>query len=125
MAAITQRISNYLGGVSKQSDDKMLPGQVRECYNGFPDATYGLTKRPGFKHVSNLSCVALNAKCKYFYINRDDDEVYIGRIYAGDQSYEYPGVQPVIEIWNALTGVKCTVTHDAGVSTYILSLIHI
>ncbi len=119
MAAITQRISNYLGGVSKQSDDKMLPGQVRECYNGFPDATYGLTKRPGFKHVANLSCVAPNAKCKYFYINRDDDEVYIGRIYSGNHGFEYPGVQPIIEVWNALTGVKCTVTHDAGTTSYL------
>ena len=36
MASVTQRIGSYLGGVSKQSDDKMLPGQVRECYNGFP-----------------------------------------------------------------------------------------
>ena len=33
MAAITQRIDNYLGGVSKQSDDKKLLGQVRECIN--------------------------------------------------------------------------------------------
>ena len=55
MPAVTQRISSYNGGVSKQSDEKMLPGQVRECYNGFPDATYGMTKRPGFKHLANLS----------------------------------------------------------------------
>ena len=48
MAAVTQRINNYLGGVSRQSDDKKLPGQVRECLNGYPDPTFGLTKRPGF-----------------------------------------------------------------------------
>ena len=29
MPAVTQRIDNYLGGVSKQSDDKKIPGQVR------------------------------------------------------------------------------------------------
>ena len=53
MAAVSQRIDNYLGGVSKQSDSKKLPGQVTECLNGFPDVTLGLTKRPGFKFISN------------------------------------------------------------------------
>ena len=54
MAAVTQTISNYLSGVSKQSDSKKRPGQVRECLNGFPDVTLGLTKRPGFKVISKL-----------------------------------------------------------------------
>ena len=47
MPAISQRIDNYLGGVSRQSDDKKLPGQVKECLNGYHDTTFGLTKRPG------------------------------------------------------------------------------
>ena len=51
MAAVTQRVSNYLGGVSRQSDDKKLPGQVTELINGYPDVTIGLTKRPGFKSI--------------------------------------------------------------------------
>ena len=54
MAAVTQRVPNYLGGVSKQSDDKKLPNQVKVCLNGYPDPTFGLTKRPGFKWISNL-----------------------------------------------------------------------
>ena len=54
MAAVTQRISNYLSGVSKQADSKKLPGQVRECINGLPDVTLGMTKRPGFKFISKL-----------------------------------------------------------------------
>ncbi len=105
MAAVTQRISNFLGGVSKQSDDKMLPGQVRECYNGFPDATYGLTKRPGFKHIANLGTGTTYDDAKWFYINRDDDEEYIGCI-KGNAFY----------IWNALSGTACTITYqqDSG-----------
>ena len=105
MAAVTQRISNYLGGVSKQSDDKMLPGQVRECYNGFPDATYGLTKRPGFKHIANLGTGTTYDDAKWFYINRDDDEEYIGCI-KGNAFY----------IWNAANGTACTITNqvDSG-----------
>ena len=120
MPAVTQRISNYLGGVSKQSDDKMLPGQVRECYNGFPDATYGLTKRPGFEFVSKLNVDADKARCKWFYINRDDDEIYIGRIYGGDQLATLGIVEPAgIKIWNVTSGVECTVTYESGTQSYV------
>ena len=68
MAAITQRVSNYLGGVSKQSDDKKLPNQVRECLNGYPDPTFGLTKRPGFKWIKNLGTGTTYDSSKWFYI---------------------------------------------------------
>ena len=80
MAAVTQRIDNYLGGVSRQSDDKKLPGQVRECLNGYPDPTFGLTKRPGFKWIANIGTGTTYDSAKWFYIHRDDDEKYIGCI---------------------------------------------
>ena len=48
MPAITQRINNFLGGVSTQPDTKKLPGQVTEAKNVYPDPALGLTKRPGF-----------------------------------------------------------------------------
>lgn len=105
MASITQRIGTYLGGVSKQSDDKKLPGQVRECYNGFPDATYGLTKRPGFEHILNLGTGSTYDDGKWFYIKRDNDEEYIGVIKG-----------TAISIWNALTGVSANVTYPDGTS---------
>ena len=54
MAAVTQRINNFLGGVSRQPDSKKLPGQVRECLNAYPDPTFGLVKRPGFKYLDVL-----------------------------------------------------------------------
>jgi len=108
MSAVTQRISNYLGGVSKQSDDKMLPGQVRECYNGFPDATYGLTKRPGFKHIVNLGTGNTFDNAKWFYIHRDDDEEYVGCIQGGG-----------IFIWNAITGHNCSVTYGTDAQLYL------
>ena len=117
MAAITQRISSYLGGVSKQSDDKMLPGQVRECYNGFPDATYGLTKRPGFKHIANLESTSDSNQAKWFYINRDNDEIYVGRIFGGSFGNTQYGT-PGIRIWNAVSGVEATVTYETGTQTY-------
>ena len=108
MVAVTQRINSYLGGVSKQSDDKMLPGQVRECYNGFPDATYGLTKRPGFKHIVNLGTGTTYDDGKWFYIKRDDDEEYVGVIKGNE-----------ISIWNAVSGVACTVNYGTGAQSYL------
>ena len=108
MVAVTQRIGSYLGGVSKQSDDKMLPGQVRECYNGFPDATYGLTKRPGFKHIVNLGTGTTYDDGKWFYIKRDDDEEYVGVIKGSN-----------INIWNAVSGNTCTVTYGTGAQSYL------
>ncbi len=109
MAAVTQRIDNYLGGVSRQSDDKKLPGQVRECLNGYPDPTFGLTKRPGFKWISNLGTGTTYDNCKWFYISRDDDERYIGCITPASG-----GSTGDIDVWNAVTGVACTVDYDYG-----------
>ena len=68
MPAVTQRIDNYLGGVSKQSDAKKLPGQVREALNSYPDPTFGLTKRPGFKFIKNLGAENTLTNAKWFYI---------------------------------------------------------
>jgi hypothetical protein len=106
MPAVTQRISSYLGGVSRQSDDKMMAGQVRECYNAFPDATYGLTKRPGFKHVVNLGTGLDDAR--WFYINRESTEKYVGCIKGG-----------ALYIWNVITGVACTITYETGAQAYL------
>ena len=103
MAAVTQRITSYLGGVSKQSDYKKIPGQVRECYNGYPDPTFGLTKRPGFEHIVNIGTGTTYDDGKWFYINRDNDEEYIGVIKGTS-----------IDIWNAVTGNTCTVTYPDG-----------
>lgn len=106
MSAVTQRIPSYLGGVSRQSDNKMMAGQVRECYNAFPDATYGLTKRPGFKHIANLGTSLDDAR--WFYINRESTEKYVGCIKGGN-----------IYIWNVITGVACTITYETGAQAYL------
>ena len=110
MPAVTQRIDNYLGGVSRQSDDKKLPGQVRECLNGYPDPTFGLTKRPGLKWIANLGTGTTYDNSKWFYINRTEDEKYIGCITPKpDSGYGD------IDIWN-IDGTACTVTLDTSTS---------
>ena len=104
MAAVTQTIPTYLGGVSRQIDSKKKAGQVRECNNTLPDPTFGLRKRPGTKFIKTLTTSSLD-KAKWFYIHRDGDEQYIGRVSTGS-----PGN---VAVWNAITGNVCTIHYDA------------
>ena len=126
MAAVTQTIPTYLGGVSNQPDDKKHPGQVKEAINAYPDPTFGLTKRPGIKWIANLGTGTTYDSSKWFYIHRDADEKYIGCIKPA-----LGGSTGDIDIWNATTGVACTVTYGTGAQAYLtgartnLSLIHI
>ena len=113
MPAVTQRIDNYLGGVSRQSDDKKLPGQVRECLNGYPDPTFGLTKRPGFKWIQNLGTGTTYDSSKWFYIARTSTEKYIGCIKPAPG-----GGTGDIDIWN-VDGTACTVTYATGAQAYL------
>ena len=114
MPAVTQRIDNYLGGVSKQSDAKKLPGQVREALNSYPDPTFGLTKRPGFKWIANLGTGTTYDSSKWFYISRTSDEQYIGCIKPASG-----GGTGDIDIWNAGTGAACTVNYGTGAQAYL------
>ena len=114
MPAVTQRIDNYLGGVSKQSDDKKRLGQVRECLNGYPDPTFGLTKRPGFKWIANLGTGTTYDASRWFYIARTTTEKYIGCIKPA-----LGGSTGDIDIWNATTGAACTVNYGTGAQAYL------
>jgi hypothetical protein len=108
MASVTQLIPNFLGGVSKQPDDKKLPGQVVEAINAYADPTYGLSKRPGTKWLGNLSSTTNEFQNgKWFYINRDDTEKYIGVIYGTS-----------IKIWN-VENPAATVTVTNTGSSYL------
>ncbi len=120
MASVTQTVSSYLGGVSNQPDDRKLPGQVKEALNAYPDPTFGLTKRPGFKFISELtsSSTALSTtvldNAKWFYYNRDDAERYIGCI-AGASGSPYGQVY----VWNAKTYAECAVTYGTNARNYL------
>jgi len=115
MASVTQKITSYLGGVSKQPDDRKFPGQVSDIINGLPDVTFGLTKRPGFEFISTLKTgsVGYYDSSKWFYIGRDDDEQYIGCIRYGSPS--------TIEIWNT-DGTSCTVNYTGTAQDYLDAL---
>ena len=107
MPAVTQLIPNFLGGVSRQNDDKKLLGQLTECVNGYPDPTYGLLKRPGMKHTNVLKKANGTAFTKselagasWFFIERDAAGSYIGCIKGTD-----------IFVWTVAEGTFCTVTN--------------
>ena len=127
MASVTQRVPNYLGGVSKQPDDKKFPGQVREALNVYPDPTFGLQKRPGLKFLSTLKEGVPTGgtaydnndldNAKWFYIHRDNDEKYVGCI-VGVASSPYGE----IHVWNAATNVKSTVTYSGSSRDYLTAI---
>ena len=99
MPAVTQRIPNYLGGVSKQSDEKLLNNQVRECINGYPDPTFGLVKRSGNGYLTTFDTEDALKDAKWFFYQRDGGEAYFGAIKNKN-----------IRLWNAFTFVEATVT---------------
>ena len=110
MPAVTQTTPNFLGGVSRQNDDKKLINQVTECVNGYPDPTYGLLKRPGMEHVNVLKKANGDAFTKseladaaWFFIDRDDAGSYIGAIKDDD-----------IFVWTKDDGTFCTITNNAA-----------
>lgn len=85
MAAITQTVPTFLGGVSRQSDTKKLSGQVNEIINGYTDPTYGLLKRNGSQFLGTIATYINDATDDlkdgyWFSIARDNDEKYIGVI---------------------------------------------
>ena len=110
MPAVTQLTPNFLGGVSKQNDDKKLEGQLTECVNGYPDPTYGLLKRPGMQFTSVLQKANGDAfteselaDAAWFFIERGAEGSYIGAIKGSN-----------IYVWTAANGTWCTVTNNAS-----------
>ena len=107
MPAVTQQIPNFLGGVSRQTDDKKLINQLTECVNGYPDPTFGLLKRPGMKHTNVLKKADGTAFTKteladaaWFFIDRATAGSYIGAIKGTN-----------LFVWTAAEGTFCTVTN--------------
>ena len=110
MAAVTQTVSNFLGGISTQTDQKKIEGQLTEALNAYPDPTFGMLKRNGTRFIRTLNKadgtqftdVELE-NASWFFVQRDSFESYFGCI--KDKN---------IYVWNAVTGVFCTVTNSGA-----------
>jgi hypothetical protein len=110
MPAVTQLVPNFLGGVSKQNDDKKLEGQLTDCINGYPDPTFGMLKRPGMEFTSVLKkadgTVFTETELQgasWFFIERDAEGSYVGAIKDTD-----------IFIWTISDGTWCTVANSGS-----------
>ena len=105
MAAISQKITNIIGGVSQQPDTIKVGNQLRVCDNYYPDVATGLTKRPGLKGVSKLANTVADGT--WFTIFRDDEEKYIVQFSKAG----------ALKIWSANNGVQQTVNAVAAEAT--------
>ena len=91
MSTVTQRIPNFLLGISQQPDNRKFPGQLKDCVNAFPDYTLGLLKRPGGQFKANLQ--GATTEGKWFSILRDPQEKYVAQY--DDNTFR---------VWNLLDG---------------------
>ncbi len=112
MSAISQTISNVLGGVSQQPDPVKIPGQVRQADNVYLDPTFGCSKRPGTQFIGKLAG-DVPADAKWFPIFRDDQERYVCAI------YHTVSAGTVVRVWAADSGVERTVTLRGSASEYL------
>lgn len=105
MAAISQRTVGLIGGVSQQPDSLMLPGQLRECDNYYPDPTFGLLKRPGTQFIRRLENTSNGGS--WFFICKGLDEKLLLQITNNG----------VVKVWDAQSGIQQTVNSLSGSST--------
>lgn len=112
MSAISQTISNVLGGVSQQPDPVKIPGQVRQANNVYLDPTFGCSKRPGTQFIAKLGG-DIPADAKWIPIFRDDQERYVCAIYTT------PEDGAVVRVWAADSGEERAVTLKGSASDYL------
>ena len=105
MAAISQKITNIIGGVSQQPDTIKVGNQLRVCDNYYPDVATGLTKRPGLRGISKLANAVADGT--WFTIFRDDKEKYIVQFSKAG----------ALKIWSANNGLQQTVNAVAAEAT--------
>jgi hypothetical protein len=115
MAAVSQRIPNFLGGVSQQADERKFPGQVRDALNAYPDVTLGLIKRPGGKFLAQLKQddgtvipPGYYDNAAPFMIFRDQVEEYFMIVKNGE-----------VETWSLKDGTKKATVTDPVSKAYL------
>jgi hypothetical protein len=113
MTAISQRIPNFIGGVSQQADEKMLLGQVKDALNCYPDIALGMLKRPGGKFLGKLSGLTANTadNAAWFSILQSTTEKYIASVSSAG----------VLSVWNLQTGQTATINYPTGKQASIVS----
>ena len=111
MASVTQKIPNYVAGISEQPDELKFPGQVRDLLNCVPDVTKQLIKRPGSRFLLN---VRDETDAEWFSYYRDEAEQYIGCIRTNGTVHLYNVVTQQEVTWDpAGSQTLAYLTHTA------------
>jgi len=95
MASVTQKVPNYIAGISEQPDELKFPGQVRDLLNCVPDVTKQLIKRPGSRFLNNVDD---STTTEWFNYYRDEAEQYIGCVETDGE----------VRIWNVVNQTEVT-----------------
>ena len=119
MASITQKVTNYVQGISEQPDELKAPGQVNDLKNAIPDIVYGCIKRPGSHLVKDITttsnpygdsktyAVDTGSHCKWFPIYTDNTVQYIGQV----------SNTGVVNIWRCSAGASIPVDYASVTGT--------
>lgn len=128
MAAVTQIIPNFLGGVSRQTDDKKRDGSFVDILNGYSDPTNGLVKRGGTRFLWNLDTVTGEIMpwpaledALWFFVEGIETVTEANKPSYPQQeigdTFLVPAVCAIckaqIYLWNALTGQSIEVVNEA------------
>ena len=106
MASVTQKIPNYIAGMSEQPDELKLQGQTTDLLNCVPDVVNQVVKRPGSRFVQNVES---EIDAEWFNYYRNEEEQYIGCIKQDG----------TVRIWDAVTGIEETVTQTQATKDYL------
>ena len=112
MASVSQTIQTYNLGISKQPDERMLPGQLKNIVNATPDVTDGLPKRLGSKRIGLNPLTNVQGGGTFFSYFRDENEgSYIGQVSANGR----------VRVWSCVDGVEKNVWYDQDNEAYSAS----
>jgi hypothetical protein len=115
MGSVTQKIPNFVLGISTQPDERKTPGQVVDLVNGLPDVVNQLQTRPGSQLVKDITtisnpygdsktyAVATAANAKWFSIYTAHDEQYIGQA----------GPDGEVKVWRCSDGASIPVDYSS------------
>lgn len=76
MAIIKDSVSNFIGGISQQTDKLMYPNQSRELINHLLDTVEGLKRRPPSQTIGRL-CDSFNVHPYIHTIVKEDEEYQV------------------------------------------------
>lgn len=101
MSNVTQRIDNFVGGVSQQSPRLRHAAQLEEQINGYSTEAGGLQKRPPTINHGKLFTTE-GAPYYVHLINRDETERYIVLISSGKiRVFTLDGIEKKVEMQDA------------------------